>query len=153
MTTMTTTFRDLHAEGLFVMPNPWDVGTARYLQWRGFPAVATTSSGFASTLGVLDQELGRDEVVAHVEALTAAISIPLNVDSERCYAEDPAGVAETVRLLGEAGAAGCSIEDYDPAAGGIDTIEVACERVAAAAGAAADTGLVLTARAENHLYG
>jgi 2-methylisocitrate lyase-like PEP mutase family enzyme len=149
----TSMFRALHDDGLFLMPNPWDVGSARYLEWRGLPAVATTSSGHAATLGLLDQQVGRDQLVAHVEAIANAVSIPLNVDTERCFADDPAGVAETVALMAAAGAAGCSIEDYDPATGTIDTIDTATERVGAAAEEAGRHGLVLTARAENHLYG
>lgn len=146
-------FRALHTEGIFVMPNPWDIGTARFLESLGFPALATTSSGLAASLGRPDQTLTRDELLTHTEALVNAIGVPLNVDAERCYADDPAGVSNTVRLVADTGAAGCSIEDYDPATGRIDPIEVATERVAAAAQAARSHGLVLTARAENHLYG
>ena len=114
-------FRQLHAQdGIFVMPNPWDAGSARLLAWSGFKALATTSAGLAWTLGRNDQQVTRDELVAHVAWLAGATDLPLSVDSERCFADDLAGVAETVRLLGEAGAAGCSIEDYDPATGGID---------------------------------
>jgi 2-methylisocitrate lyase-like PEP mutase family enzyme len=151
-----TRFRELHAsEGLFVMPNPWDVGSAKLLAALGFEALATTSAGFAWALGKLDQTVTRDELVAHVETLCRAVDVPLNVDSERCYPDEPGGVAETVRLLGEAGAAGCSIEDYDPATGGMDAIDVAAARVAEAAEAAHSfaSPLVLTARAENHLRG
>ena len=109
-------FRELHErDELFLMPNPWDAGSARILAAAGFEALATTSAGFAWTLGKDDQQVTRDELVVHVAALSAATDLPLNVDSERCYPEDPGGVAETVRLLAEAGAAGCSIEDYDPA--------------------------------------
>jgi len=148
-------FRELHAqEGIFVMPNPWDAGSARLLAWCGFPALATTSAGFAWTLGKDDQSVTRAELLDHVERLSAATDLPLNVDSERLFAEDLAGVGETVRLLGEAGAAGCSIEDYDPATRSIDPVERAAERVAAAAAAAhAGDPMVLTARAENLLYG
>ena len=134
------------------MPNAWDVGSARLLASMGFPAIATTSSGHAAALGRTDQHVTRDELLVHVEALAAAVEIPISVDAERCFADDPAGVAETVRLVAEAGAAGCSIEDYDPRSGSIDPIEVALERVAAAAEAAREHGMVLTARAENHLY-
>ena len=148
-------FRELHAaEGIFVMPNAWDEGSARLLAWSGFDAIATTSAGFAWTLGRNDQNVTLDELVTHVERLSAATDLPLSVDSERLFAPDPAGVAETVRLLAAAGAAGCSIEDYDPATGRIDPIHVAAERVAAAAAAAhAGERMVLTARAENHLHG
>jgi 2-methylisocitrate lyase-like PEP mutase family enzyme len=145
-------FRELHErEQLFVMPNPWDVGSARLLASLGFEALATTSAGFAWSLGKVDTTVTRDELVAHVRALAAATPLPLNVDSERCYPDDPGGVAETVRLLAEAGAAGCSIEDYDPGRDAIDDVEVAAARVREAAQARGD--LVLTARAENHLHG
>ncbi|MGZ8692119.1 MAG: isocitrate lyase/phosphoenolpyruvate mutase family protein, partial [Gaiellaceae bacterium] len=92
-------FRALHVrEQLFVMPNPWDVGSARLLESAGFEALATTSAGFAWSLGKLDQHVTRDELVAHVATLAAVTSLPLNVDSERCYPDDPGGVAETVAL-------------------------------------------------------
>jgi 2-methylisocitrate lyase-like PEP mutase family enzyme len=149
-------FRALHArEELFVMPNPWDVGSAQLLEWCGFEALATTSAGFAWSLGKLDRTVTRDELVAHVAAIASATSVPLNVDSERCYPDDPGGVAETVTQLAEAGAAGCSIEDYDPATGTIDDVGAAAERVALAAGAAHALAepLVLTGRAENHIRG
>ena len=146
-------FRQLHERDLFVMPNPWDIGSARILASMGFPALATTSLGHAASLGKVDQTVTRDELLAHVAALSAAVDLPLNVDAERCFADDLAGVAETVSLLAEAGAAGCSIEDYDPATGAIDDIGVASERVAAAAEAAHRHGVLLTARAENALYG
>jgi len=147
-------FRELHVrERLFVMPNPWDLGSARLLASAGFEALATTSAGFAWSLGKLDQHVEREELVAHVEALGAATDLPLNVDSERCFPDDPGGVAETVRLLAEAGAAGCSIEDFDPATDRIDDVGVAAERVGVAAEAAHLESLVLTGRAENHLHG
>jgi 2-methylisocitrate lyase-like PEP mutase family enzyme len=149
-------FRALHAAGdLFVMPNPWDVGSARLLASCGFEALATTSAGFAWATGRLDQSVSRDELVAHVEELVAATSLPLNVDSERCYPDDPGGVAQTVALLADAGASGFSIEDYDPATGTIDDVEVAAGRVAIAADAAHHLRepMVLTGRAENHIRG
>ncbi len=146
-------FRQLHESGLFVMPNPWDLGSARILASMGFPALATTSLGHAASLGKVDQTVTRDELVAHVAAISAAVDLPLNVDAERCFADDLAGVAETVALLAEAGASGCSIEDYDPARAAIDEIPVAAERVSAAADAAHRHGMLLTARAENALYG
>lgn len=149
-------FRALHArDQLFVMPNPWDVGSARLLASCGFEALATTSAGFAWSLGKLDQRVSRDELVIHVASLAEATSLPLNVDSERCYPDDPGGVSETVALLAAAGAAGFSVEDYDPATDSIDDIAVAAERVAMAAEAArrlADPP-VLTGRAENHIRG
>jgi 2-methylisocitrate lyase-like PEP mutase family enzyme len=148
-------FRELHERELFVMPNPWDVGSAKLLASLGFEALATTSAGFAWSLGKLDQQVTRDELVTHVAALAQATSLPLNVDSERCYPDEPGGIAETVALLAEAGAAGFSIEDYDPAADRIDDVAVAAERVAVAAEAARRPRepLVLTARAENHIHG
>jgi 2-methylisocitrate lyase-like PEP mutase family enzyme len=145
-------FRELHErEQLFVMPNPWDVGSAKLLASCGFEALATTSAGFAWSIGKADQTVTRDELVAHVRALAAATPLPLNVDSERCFPDDPGGVAQTAVLLAEAGAAGFSIEDYDPARDAIDDVEVAAERVHVAAEAKGD--LVLTGRAENHLHG
>lgn len=149
-------FRALHArEQLFVMPNPWDVGSARLLAACGFEALATTSAGFAWSIGKHDQRVSRDELVMHVASLAEATSLPLNVDSERCYPDEPGGVAETVALLADAGAAGFSIEDYDPATGEVDPIEVAVERVALAAEAARrlPDPMVLTGRAENHIRG
>jgi 2-methylisocitrate lyase-like PEP mutase family enzyme len=146
-------FRELHErEQLFLLPNPWDVGSAILLESLGFEALATTSAGFALAIGKRDQTVTRDELVEHVGELAAATSLPLNVDSERLYPDDPGGLAETVRLLADAGAAGCSIEDYDPSADRIEDVGVAAERVGVAAEAACGR-LVLTARAENHLYG
>lgn len=149
-------FRALHAaDQLFVMPNPWDVGSARLLASAGFQALATTSAGFALSIGKLDQTVRRDELVAHVSQLAAATPLPLNVDSERCYPDDPGGVAETVALLAAAGAAGFSIEDYNPETGSIDDISAAAERVAIAAEAAHNLAepMVLTGRAENLIRG
>ena len=148
-------FRELHADGLFVMPNPWDAGSARLLAACGFEALATTSAGFAWSLGRHDQTVSRDELVAHVRDLAAATELPLNVDSERCYPDDAGGVAETVALLADAGAAGFSIEDYDPATGRVDAVELAAERVAEAADAtrALPEPMLLTGRAENHIRG
>jgi 2-methylisocitrate lyase-like PEP mutase family enzyme len=149
-------FRELHErEQLFLMPNPWDLGSAKLLASLGFEALATTSAGLAWSLGKLDGRVTRDELVAHVAALAEATSLPLNVDSERCYPDDPGGVAETVSLLADAGAAGLSIEDYDPVGGRIDDIGLAAERVAIAAQAAHDRSdpLVLTGRCENLIRG
>jgi len=145
-------FRRLHERGLFLMPNPWDIGSAKILASMGFEALATTSLGHAAGLGKLDLTVTRAELLDHVAALTAAVDLPLNVDSQRLFADDPAGVAEMVTEIAERGAAGCSIEDYNPASGLIDPVEVAMERVAAAAEAAHRHGVVLTARAENHVY-
>ena len=145
-------FRELHArDQLFLLPNPWDLGSAKILAALGFEALATTSAGFALAIGKTDQTVMRDELVAHVAELAAATALPLNVDSERLYPDDPGGVAETVGMLADAGAAGCSIEDYDPETGRIDDPGAAAERVGIAAEASRGR-LVLTARAENHLY-
>jgi 2-methylisocitrate lyase-like PEP mutase family enzyme len=149
-------FSELHArEELFLMPNPWDIGSAKLLAALGFDALATTSAGFAWTLGKLDGGVTREELVAHVAALSRATSLPLNVDSERCYPDDPGGVARTVAMLADAGAAGCSIEDYNPETGGIEEVEVAAARVREAVQTAhgLESPMVLTARAENHLRG
>jgi 2-methylisocitrate lyase-like PEP mutase family enzyme len=137
------------------MPNPWDVGSARLLATFGFQALATTSGGFAWSTGKLDQSVSRDELIGHVRRLAEATPLPLNVDSERCYPDDPGGVAKTVALLADAGAAGFSIEDYNPGTGGIDDVAVATDRVGIAVEAAHSLSepMVLTARAENHIRG
>jgi 2-methylisocitrate lyase-like PEP mutase family enzyme len=149
-------FAELHArDGIFVMPNPWDAGSAKLLAGCGAEALATTSAGFAWTLGRLDGRVARDELVAHVAQVAAATPLPLNVDSERCFPDDPGGVAETVRLLGTAGAAGCSIEDWNPVGGRIEDVGLATERVAEAVQAARgfDPPMIVTGRCENHLHG
>jgi 2-methylisocitrate lyase-like PEP mutase family enzyme len=148
-------FLELHArDELFVMPNPWDVGSSQLLASLGFDALATTSAGFAWSLGRLDGQVTRPELVAHVAALAPATDLPLNVDSERCFPDDTGGVAETVRQLADAGAAGCSIEDWNPETRRIDDVGQAAERVAEAAEAAhgLEPPMVLTGRAENHLH-
>jgi 2-methylisocitrate lyase-like PEP mutase family enzyme len=150
---MPTVFRELHRSGLFLMPNVWDIGSAIRLEELGFVALATTSSGFAMSLGRPDQSVTRDELVAHVAALISVLTVPLSVDSEQCYPDDPGGVAQTVRMLADVGASGCSIEDFDPASGAVRPIDEATERVAEAAAVARDADLVLTARAENLLHG
>jgi 2-methylisocitrate lyase-like PEP mutase family enzyme len=150
-------FLSLHRPGSpLLMPNPWDRGSALLLQSLGFEALATTSSGFAATLGRLDGMVTREEAIAHAAELAGAVDVPVSADLENCFADDPAGVAQTVRLAVDAGLAGCSVEDYSGRDG--DTIYdpgLAAERVAAAAEAAhAGPGrLVLTARAENHVHG
>ena len=150
-------FRALH-EGPepLLLPNPWDVGSAKLLTWLGFAALATTSSGFAATLGRLDGSVTRDEALAHAAELAAATSVPVSADLENAFADEPAGVAETVRMAVQAGLAGCSVEDFTGQPGSpIYDIGLATDRVAAAA-AAAKAGLVqlvLTARAENYLHG
>jgi 2-methylisocitrate lyase-like PEP mutase family enzyme len=160
MTTQTeiaARFLDLHRPGSpLLMPNAWDQGAAKVLGHLGFQALATTSSGFAATLGRLDGSVSREEAIAHSAAIVAATGLPVSADLENCYADDPAGVAQTVALAGQAGLAGCSIEDSTGDDGQpIYDIGVAVERVAAAAEAAHSGAarLVLTARAENYLHG
>ncbi|MEA2150356.1 MAG: hypothetical protein QOD69_2186 [Solirubrobacteraceae bacterium] len=149
-------FLQLHdGERPLLMPNPWDAGSAVLLASLGFEALATTSSGFAATLGRLDGSVTREEALGHGAAIAAATALPVSADLEHGFADDPAGVAETVRLAIEAGLTGCSIEDFtgdraDP----IYEIGLATERIAAAAQAAhaGPAALVLTARAENHIH-
>jgi 2-methylisocitrate lyase-like PEP mutase family enzyme len=147
-------FEALHAGGAFVIPNPWDAGSARVLAALGFKALATTSSGFAFTLGRVDGRVTLDEVVAHAAALDRATELPLSVDLENGYGPDPESVALAIRRVAVVGAVGASIEDYDPA-GTIYGLDHAVERVAAAAEAARGLGFpfMLTARAENHIRG
>ena len=148
-----TAFLDLHhLDRPLLQPNAWDAGSAKLLAALGFRAIATTSSGFAATLGRLDGSVTRDELLAHCRQLVAAVDIPVAADGENGYADDPAGVAETVRLASDTGLAGFSVEDFtgrrdDP----IYELGLARERIAAAAEAAGD--LVLTARCENFLHG
>ncbi len=153
-------FLALHeGPGPLLLPNAWDRGSAALLASLGFAAIATTSSGFAATLGRLDGQVTRDEALGHAADIAAATPLPVSADLENCFADDPAGVAETVRLAAAAGLAGCSLEDFtgheeDP----VYELGAAAERVAAAAeaahgGTAAGGRLVLTARAENYLHG
>lgn len=147
-------FQALHSGEPFVIPNPWDAGSARVLAALGFKALASTSSGFAFTLGRLDGNVSLDEVVEHAAALDRATDLPVSVDLENGYGADPAGAAFAVSRVAEAGAVGASIEDYDPAEGIYDLLH-ASERVEAAAEAAQGFGFAftLTARAENHIRG
>jgi 2-methylisocitrate lyase-like PEP mutase family enzyme len=146
------TFAELHEAGTFLMPNAWDAGSARLFADAGFGALATTSSGFAASKGRVDQTLTLEELVGHVADLVSAVDIPVSVDAEDGYADDSTGLVTTVEALAEAGAAGASIEDYRPGLGLLD-IQTATERVGVYADAARSRGLVVTARAENHLYG
>jgi 2-methylisocitrate lyase-like PEP mutase family enzyme len=134
------------------MPNPWDIGSAKLLESLGFQALATTSSGFAATLGRLDGSVSRDEAIEHSRAIVAAVGVPVSADLENGFADDAEGVAETMRLAAGAGLGGCSIEDWSGEE--IYEREHAAERVAAASEAAhgGETQLVLTARAENHIH-
>jgi 2-methylisocitrate lyase-like PEP mutase family enzyme len=146
------TFRALHVPGTpLVMPNAWDAGSAKLFASLGFAAIATTSSGFAATLGRPDGAVSRDEAIAHTAALAAATTLPVNADLEDCFADSPEEVAVTITAAAEAGTAGASIEDYDRSA--ILPIAAATERVAAAVEAARPHGVVITARAENHIRG
>ncbi|HEX8174933.1 MAG TPA: isocitrate lyase/phosphoenolpyruvate mutase family protein [Pyrinomonadaceae bacterium] len=150
-------FRALHVrEGAFVIPNPWDTGSARLLAGLGFEALATTSSGFANSLGRLDGQVSRDEVIEHCSSLSAATDLPVSADLENCFADNPADAAATILLAAKAGVVGGSIEDYtgDPL-NPIYEFELAVERVHAAAEAASllDFPFTLTARAENLLHG
>jgi 2-methylisocitrate lyase-like PEP mutase family enzyme len=150
-------FRALHqGPELFLLPNPWDAGSARLFESLGYAALATTSGGFAATLGRLDGQVTRDEALAHGAEIAAATSLPVTADLENAFADDPAGVAETIRLAAAAGLAGCSVEDYTRQDGQpIYDLGLARERIAAAAEAAQGPPgpLMLTARAENYLHG
>lgn len=147
-------FRALHAGEPFVIPNPWDAGSARVLAALGFKALASTSSGFAFTLGRLDGDVTLDEVVEHAAALDRATDLPLSVDLENGYGSDPEDAALAIARVAAAGAVGGSIEDYDPAVGLYEPARAA-DRIAAASHAARSLGFpfVLTARAENHIRG
>ena len=147
-------FRALHAGEPFVIPNPWDAGSARVLAGLGFKALASTSSGFAFTLGRLDGEATLAEVVEHARMLDRATELPVSVDLENGYGADTESVVSAVMHIAEAGAVGASIEDYDPG-GRIYDLQHAAERVAAAAEAAHRLAFpfTLTARAENHIRG
>ncbi|HEX7158118.1 MAG TPA: isocitrate lyase/phosphoenolpyruvate mutase family protein [Edaphobacter sp.] len=151
-----TTFRRLHESGFFVIPNPWDVGSARYLRSLGFKALATTSSGFAFSHGLPDTDwaVPRDLALHHIAAIAASVDIPVNADFLSGYAATPEGVAESVRLCVRTGVAGLSIEDAtgDPARPLYEP-HLAIERVRAARDAIANSGVLLTARAECFLTG
>ena len=149
-------FRSLHDKGTFVMPNPWDAGTARILTALGFPALATTSAGYAFSAGKRDSEaaLTRAEVLTNAAAIAAASDLPLSGDLEEGFGPAPGDCAETIRQAAEAGLVGGSIEDAtgDPAAP-LFSPEAAAERIAASAETARSVGFVLTARAENFITG
>jgi 2-methylisocitrate lyase-like PEP mutase family enzyme len=147
-------FRALHAGEAFVIPNPWDAGSARVRAALGFKALATTSSGFAFTLGRLDGSVTLDEVVEHTALLDRATDLPVSVDLENGYGSEPETAALAISRAAEAGAVGGSIEDFDPA-GHIYELPHALERIAAAVEAARGLGFpfMLTARAENHIRG
>jgi len=149
-------FRQLHESGCFVIPNPWDVGSARFLQGLGFKALATTSSGFAWSSGRPDSSLSRDAVLAHLRDIVAATDLPVNADFESGYAPDPQGVMESVRLAIETGVAGLSIEDATgDAANPLHDIDTAVARLRAARAAIDRAGgdTLLIGRAENFIAG
>ena len=147
-------FRALHEGEPFVIPNPWDAGSARVLEGLGFKALATTSSAFAFTLGRSDGQVTLDELAAHVTVLSAATDLPVSVDMENGYGPGPEDTATAIARAAVAGAVGGSIEDWDPA-GFLYDVDFAAERVAAAADTARSLGFpfTLTARAENHIRG
>jgi 2-methylisocitrate lyase-like PEP mutase family enzyme len=148
-------FRELHKSGCFVIPNPWDVGSARLLQHLGFQALASTSSGHAWTTGRPDYAVSRDEALAHLAALSAAVDLPVNADFQYGFAVEPDDVAANVRLAVNTGIAGLSIEDQTPGGGGnLHALPFAVERIRAARAAIDATGqdVLLVARAEIMLF-
>ena len=149
-------FRKLHETGCFVMPNPWDAGSARLLAQMGFPALATTSAGFAWTLGRPDNHVTLDEALAHLRIISAAVDVPVNADFEGGFAVDAEGVHANVAEATETGVAGLSIEDSsgDPSNPLFD-FSLSVERIRAARAAIDEngTGIVLTARCETYLVG
>jgi 2-methylisocitrate lyase-like PEP mutase family enzyme len=148
-------FRAMHAGDPFVIPNPWDTGSARVLEALGFTALATTSSGFAFTLGLLDGRVTLDQMAHHVAAIDAATDLPVSADLENGYGPGPADAAEAIRRVAGAGAVGGSIEDFDRESRRLYEIAHAAERIRAAVDAAHDVAFpfTLTARAENHIRG
>ena len=152
------TFRALHESGCFVLPNPWDAGSAFYLEHLGFKAVATTSAGFAFSKALADgpEFVSRDVMLEHFRELVEAISLPVNADFQNGYADDPEGVAESVRLCVETGVAGLSIEDNSgQSEEPLYDFDLALERIIAARKAIDDSGMpvILTARCEAYLVG
>ena len=149
-------FRRLHASGCFVMPNPWDAGSARALEQMGFKALATTSAGFAWTLGRADTQIDLDQALEHLRAIAAAVSVPVNADFEGGFAADPGQVAANVRLAAATGIAGLSIEDSTgDAASPLYDFDLAVARVRAARQAIDEsgTGVMLTGRSEGFVCG
>src|SRR5437762_9240081 len=148
------TFRQLHHSGCFAIPNPWDIGTTRYLQHLGFKAIATTSAGFAFSRGLSDGAVRRDDMLAHIKELVDATDLPVNADFENGYADDPNDVAESVKLCVATGVAGLSIEDAtDRKESRLYEIDLAVERIKAAREAIGGSGILLVGRAEGFLVG
>jgi 2-methylisocitrate lyase-like PEP mutase family enzyme len=150
------TFRKLHESGCFVIPNPWDVGSARYLEGMGFKALATTSAGFAWARGAADGGITRADALAHFAELAAATKVPLNADFEGGFAHEPEGVAESVRLCAETGVAGLSIEDFTgDLANPLYAFDLAVARMKAARAAIDKAGgdVLLTGRSEGFIRG
>ncbi len=152
----TAEFHRLHSSGCFVMPNPWDAGSARALEQLGFPALATTSAGLAWTLGRADTQVDRDLVLDHLRLIVSAVTVPVNADFERGYAVEPAGVAANVRMAADTGIAGLSIEDSSgDESNPLFDLDLSVARVAAARRAIDEsgTGLLLTGRSEGFVVG
>jgi 2-methylisocitrate lyase-like PEP mutase family enzyme len=151
-----STFRRLHESGCFVIPNPWDIGSAQYLRHLGFKALATTSAGFAFSRGLADAAVPRDTMLTNIAEIVGAVELPVNADFESGYADDPEGVAANVRLCVATGVAGLSIEDNSrDSQQPLYELPLAVERVRAARVAidASESGVMLTARAECYLVG
>ena len=151
-----TEFHRLHEAGCFVMPNPWDAGSARALEQLGFPALATTSAGFAWTLGCADNQVRLDEALAHLRVVAEAVRVPVNADFEGGFAVEPDRVADNVTLAAGTGIAGLSIEDStgNPAHP-LHDLDLAVARIRAARDAIdrSGTGIVLTRRSEGFVVG
>jgi len=151
-----TEFLSLHRPGEpLLIPNPWDAGSAKLLVSLGYRALATTSSGYAATLGRLDGTVTREEAIAHSAEIVAATEVPVSADLENAFADDPGGVAQTIQLALETGLAGCSVEDYSGRDDEIYDLGLATERVRAAVEVAhaGPVQFVITGRAENHIHG
>lgn len=150
-------FRALHQrEGAFIIPNPWDIGTARLLEHLGFEALATTSMGYAFSSGLRDNAVGRERMIGHVATIAAATSLPVSADLENGFGDSAEAAAETIKLAAAAGAVGGSIEDSTESPGSpIYELQHAADRICAAVEAARSLPFpfVLTARAENYLHG
>jgi methylisocitrate lyase len=149
-------FHELHASGCFVIPNPWDVGSARTLEQLGFPALATTSAGFAWSMGRADNDVTLDQALGYFRAIASAVTVPVSADFEGGFAIEPAGVASNVTLAANTGIAGLSIEDSTHhAANPLFEFALSVERVSAARRAIDESGvkLVLTARSEGFIVG